>query len=250
MTVKKKNTCKRFEAKMDHYVCEILPEAGRLALEAHIDQCAACARTFSGIKASYSFIRTSAGEVPTTDWDTSWRIIRKRVLEKKDPGKRRLPGPGWGFVLAGSMLIFLVGIFVGKYVLFSPRPAAVTDSQINRQLQSALLEHIENIKPVIIQYANYTGNADHEQNLSMGIDREIASKFLVKNRLLQGRMERDKNLRMSQLLEELDMILTEISNLTAGEPENLFLIKELIKIKGTLLKMEILHSPRKEPMRT
>ncbi len=250
MKGKKKNTCKGFEKMMDRYVCETLPEAGRLELEAHINECTVCARTFSRIKETYSFIRTSAGEVPPTDWDTSWRIIRKRVLEKKTAGKQWLPGLRWGPLLAGSMLIFLVGIFVGKFVLFSPHPAAVTDSQINRQLQTALRDHIENIKPVIIQYANYTGSADREQGLSMDIDREIASKFLVKNRLLQGRMGRDKNRHMSQLLEELDMILTEISNLTAGEPENLLLIKELIKIKGILLKMEVLHSPRKEPIRT
>lgn len=246
----KKNTCKRFEAKMDHYVCGTLTEAGRLELEAHIAECAACARTFSAIQETYSYIRASAGEIPTTDWDTSWRIIRKRVLEKKNAAKPWVPGLRWGPVLAGSIVIFLVGIFVGKYVHFSPRPAAVTVSEINRQLQTALLEHIENIKPVIIQYANYSGGTGREQNLSVDIDREIAAKFLVKNRLLQGRMVQNKNRYMSQLLEELDMILTEISNLTVDEPENLLLIKELIKIKGILLKMEIFHSPRKEPVST
>lgn len=248
MTFEKTKQCKKYETKMDLYICDALPEADRSKLEDHIKTCAACARTFSKIKEAYAFIASGTEKVPTPDWDTQWRVIRKRVLAASRPKEKTVPGFRWGWAMAGAMVIFVMGVFVGKYMFFSPTEDTVTDSRVTRQLHLALQEHIETIKPVILQYSNYHRAAAGGQGISVDIviDREMAAKFLAKNRLLQGQMLQNKNQYMKQLLEELDMILMEISNLTTDEPENLLLIKELIKIKGILLKMEVFRAPQQE----
>ncbi|MCP5104129.1 MAG: hypothetical protein GY950_12155 [bacterium] len=243
-----KKECKKYEAMMDAYVCETLTQTERSELEIHTTGCTACTHTFSEIKEAFSLIEADAEDeqaVPTPDWDTQWRIIRKRVFETTAPRNQTARGFGWrlaALTAAGAMVIFILGIFVGKYMIFSPSKTGVSGAQISSQLQAALQDHIESIEPVIIQYANYRKSGSGNENLSIDIDREMAAKFLVKNRLLQGKLLTNKNQYMRQLLEELDMILTEISNLTTDEPENLLLIKELIKIKGILLKVEVFHA--------
>jgi hypothetical protein len=231
---------------MDDYICETLRESERTKLENHIKTCPGCARTFAEIKDTYSFIGSGGDEVPTPDWDTSWRIIRKQVMEKttaqKSPSFGFNRGYKWGLSAVAALIIFLVGIFVGKFLTVTPGESTTGKEDITYKLQAALKEHIENIKPVILQYANYNRAAEIQE--SIPIDREIAAKFLTKNRLLQGQLGDEKNKYLLQLLEELDMILTEISNLTTDEPENLLLIKELIKMKGTLLKIELIHAPK------
>ena len=252
MSHDKLKECNKYERIMDGYICETLRDTESKKLETHMQDCPACARTFAEIKGTYSFIGSGGAEAPTPDWDTSWRIIRKQVMEKtttrKDTGFGFKWGYKWGYKWALSaavaVIIFLLGIFVGKYLTMAPGTSTPGKEDIAYKLQAALKDHVENIKPVILQYANYSRAAEIRE--SIPIDREIAAELLAKNRLLQGQMEHEKNKYMLQLLEELDMILTEISNLTADEPENFLLIKELIKMKGTLLKIELIHAP-KEP---
>lgn len=237
-------TCKACAGLMDHYAVGALGESDQNRLDAHLETCPACARTFAQIKETYAFLHSGGDAAPTPDWDTSWRVIRKNVLT--ETSGRRAPVRSYRRVwtLAGAVAIFVVGIFLGRYMnLWSPGGAS-RDTAAAQQLYAAFQEHVENIKPVILQYAN-TGRTT-EIRESIAIDREIAARFLADNRLLQGRLDRGKNKRMTLLLEELDMILTEIANLTANEPENLQLVKELIKMKGILLKIELMH-PRGKP---
>ncbi len=242
-------SCHKFDKMMDLYVCGLLPDSNLRRLENHIEACPYCAANFAHMKETYRAMDSNAIPIPKPDWDTNWRIIRKRVLQTTTK-KSHAPARGlrWGMALAGSFVIFILGIFAGRLFLNSPPPLPSEDNRLAQQLQSSMQEHIDGIKPVILQYANY--KADPGQFPDVSIDREIAAQFLEKNRLLQGHFQPgrpNKNKYMLQLLEELDLILTEISNLTDNEPENLALVKELIKIKGTLLKMELIHSQPAQP---
>ncbi|MCP4218042.1 MAG: zf-HC2 domain-containing protein [bacterium] len=248
MKQKKNSTCGTFEKMMDLYVCGMLTETDQLHMEAHTGECPACLRLFDGIKETYQFIDSKADTVPAHDWDTSWRIIRKQVFETAG---RKIPSFGFriGWTLAGAAAVFLVGILVGVYLINSPYFHNADAPCIQRGqaeglklLRTAFHRHIEDTKPVIIQYANYDDAEDREMSLSP--DREIAAQLLAQNRLLQGKLAQlspAKQRALGQLMEELELILTEISNLSEGEPENIALVKELIRIKGVLPKTEVFH---------
>ena len=79
-----------------------------------------------------------------------------------------------------------------------------------RYLATAFNEYIEDIKPVIIEYANTS--TDLRQNDLIALDKEIAKKLLLRNHLLQSQLTVNCPKNLYLLLEDLEMILTEISN--------------------------------------
>jgi hypothetical protein len=230
--------CKKFQKMMDLYVCEMLSDTKTHEFESHIKDCSACSITFAKIRETYAFLTSNTEEKVASDWDTSWRKINKRLMEAKPSVRENQPFYKLRLAIVGAVVFFMVGLFVGRYFLFPPQGKETLESQLNRQLKVSLLEHIENIKPIIIQYSN--SKIPYKSNQNLLIDREVASRFLVNNQLLQGQFSKDKNKRIIQLLEELEIILTEISNISQERPENLYLIRELIKIKGILMKIEVL----------
>ncbi len=237
--------CRGFQKMMDHHVCGSLSQGDQAKLAEHTRQCPECARAFTTIKETYAFLGSTTQEapVPTPDWDASWRAIRKNVIDNQPRRTKKSPRFIWGLAAAAGIILFILGIGVGRLFFVSPTHTHLpeTDAENMRLLQTALRNHMEDIKPVIIQYANVNQNGGPDE--SMALDRQMAARLLAKNRAFHQRLEQlppGKRKQLTLLLEELDLILTEIANLTADEPENISLVKELIKMKGIRSKIELM----------
>ena len=244
-----KNKCHKIEKIMGLYIYNELPAKEKDAFEAHINTCPDCSAKLTEFKKTRAFITENQIPTPTPDWDQSWLNIRKRLIDHRQQQEKRkrfpMPMLRWAGALAGSAAIFLLGLLVGTHVKDTPKKYEIPDPASAYILQE-FQEHIENIKPVIIEYANYWRSADTPPDLP--VEKERVIHLLMQNQMLLCRIPGDNNRYMQQLLNELNGILTKIALLTWEDPDSLSRIKKMIRRKGLLFKMEALRPAKKTEM--
>ena len=240
-----KTSCHKCEKMLGLYVYGELPEKDKHTLESHVKTCAACAAQLTRYRQTFEIIQTHQPPTPIPDWEDSWLAIRQNMIMSRRQQERRqrvyfpvLPVLKWAGALAATLVIFTVGLLVGLK-LKSGAPAPNDPKVASFILVQEFQEHIENIKPVLIEYANYWRRAESPPDLP--VEKARVLDLLKQNQLLLCRIPGDNNRQMQQLLNELNSILTQIALLSWEDPESLDHIKQMIRKKGLLFKMEALR---------
>lgn len=230
--------CKECENLMELFIQKDLPVKDEKMVEEHVNHCKTCSETLIKTRKLVSTLQTSSDNITMPDWDKSWTII-KRNIERESKPKRPIWNPRyspWKYAVVGSIIIFLLGFLAGKKLFISTPLEESLDLKTPKNLQYAICAYLEDIKPFILEYGNYQPTQKNEVDFSF--EKTLAGKLLMKNRILQAHMLRMKNIKIQQLLTELEIILMEISNMDTNESENFLFIKNLIKMKRTLYKIE------------
>ena len=105
-------------------------------------------------------------------------------------------------------------------------------------MKEAFNLHIGDIKPLLIDYANYTG--PENDGSAVLVDRDFLRGVLVQNILLK-RLLAETHPEAAQLLDDIELVLRELENLEPDDDRTPALIKELIQKREILFKMEILQ---------
>lgn len=263
--MRKKINCKKIDPLLGLYIYEELNDNDKRIVETHLASCAACSMKVANFKKATTFLFKEKEEPkPLPDWDRSWQVIRNRMESQTPPVQVRknvitpIFKPNfqlkWAGALAAAAVIFIIGFFTGNHLqdrsflsetsqtahnnqntINSSEIARVEKDQREYFVQE-LQEHIEDLKPVILEYANYWNTSGGQE--AMGIEKEMVVNLLIRNQLLLCRLPSDNNRYMQQLLNELKVILTKIAALTLDDKESLTSIKKMIRQKGLLFKME------------
>ena len=99
----------------------------------------------------------------------------------------------------------------------------------------SLQEHFENLKPVLLEYANYTSSPE---NGKITIDKSLVRSLIIQNILLK-RMIAEQDPSLKEILEDVDLVLREIANQEGDDDEALAMIKELIQERGIMYELEV-----------
>lgn len=216
----------------------------RQELEQHISECRHCRQRLESYRQTLSLVENKQDKVPELDWDKNWRVIQESLKTKKTPQKLTTLHGGprkWAIASAAAAAIFLLGVFVGKFVLFPPQHL-VTDQFENKPfLASLFTRYVEETLPVIMEVANYDTRIN-TYPVRLSENREV-SHLLLQNRLLKKHLESNGQRKLLQLLDELELVLTEISNLTSNDPDALEELKSLIQERQILFKIKYM-TPR------
>jgi hypothetical protein len=204
-------------------------------VEAHLAICASCRGNLERMKADIDLVLENM-EMLNPEHIPADILIPVPVGEK-NTGARRISFPAFRWwdrrlAVAGSLLIFILGILVGTFFFSSPPLNISIRHESPEQLRFILQEHFENIKPVLIEYANFS--VSQEDGMDILLDKEFVTALVEQNRFIKKRIPADKNEYLSRLLDELGLILQEISSLTKEDPASLSMIKE----KEILFKLE------------
>ena len=101
-----------------------------------------------------------------------------------------------------------------------------------------LANHLESIKPILIEYANFT--PDRSEDRSVLIDEKLVKGLLIQNILLKKILE-DAHPELQPFLDDLDLVLKEISNVDPKDKNRFLMIKDLIHEREILFKTEVLE---------
>jgi hypothetical protein len=236
--------CNKAKNLITLYLYGELDEKDRAVLEGHLRECRACATELEYTKRVFKLLdEHQPAAAPEPNWESSWQRIHSGISGTSAKIKAPL-FPRWRLVYAGSAVaaVLILGIIIGKYWFAPAQKPVQTASRMTPSpagLQSALSSHLDDIKPMLLEYAHYT--AGDQGTKKIVIDEKIVRGLLLQNLLLK-RMLVEKDPAAAELLDDLDVVLKEIANQPSQDRQAPSQIKDLIEQRGILFKMEILKT--------
>jgi hypothetical protein len=233
-----------------------LTEKDKSEVMDHIEVCPECAEEWESTKGVFVLLdETKEESIPEVDWDRCWSAIQTDIVEgpsekrgrrrekEKEKEKRFFMRPGWVYAAASVVVIFVLGMFIGRFWLTSDvQTAAVSSAQASgssEYIKQSLNEHLETLKPLLVSYANYS--AEENGREMMTLDKEIVKNLLIQNYLLKKLLvESDPS--TAELLEDLDLVLREIKNMPNDDKWAQSQVKEFIHEREILFKMDVLKT--------
>ncbi len=208
-------------------------------LEEHLKLCPECVEELKSTYEVFSLMdKAEVEDIPQADWNKCWGGINTQIQKPQYKSKPFSLFPRWAPIAAAAVFVFALGIFLGRFwqtektTLDSPPPHSLN------YLDISLQEHFDNLKPLLIEYANYSPDVNNGDQIVM--DRKMVQGLLIQNFLLMKTLAKN-NPASALLLEDIELVLREITNLESGDNFTQSLIKELIDQRDILFKMEILQ---------
>jgi hypothetical protein len=232
--MKKTRNCQYFKELMVDALYEELSQSDKKSFQSHLKACSSCAVEYEGMAAVLDVMdQRQQPEMSESYWETYLSQLREKMAgEVKTPGQRLLSSEWlkrwqdrfhfdlrWILYPAAAMLLVALGIGIGRY-LYLPSGKSVM-KQIGEvisvaQVSPVVSEHFENLRPILIDYANYTGKEDVGGTEEMvQVEKTTLKKLVLQNYLLKQMVTRSNDAALKQLLEELELVLLELSNAEA-----------------------------------
>jgi hypothetical protein len=208
-------------------------------MEKHIAECSACASDYAySKKVFHTLEEAEKEEIPEPQWDTSWAKINTSI-QNKPLRQRAFPVfPKWAYAAAGVLCIFLLGIFAGRLWFPAAQETVRAADTFQDEFQQTLKQHFDELKPVLLQMANYTSEENGEGTVL--VDRKIIQSLIIQNILLKSLIE-ENNPTAGQLLEDVGLVLRELANMEEGDSRSKSMVKELIDEREIILNMNIIQ---------
>ncbi len=238
---------------LDHY--GELDEEGRKRLEDHLRDCAACAVDREDTRRVLALIsERGSAPVPRMDAERSWRLVRAGI---RGAAPRRsfssAPGLRWGLAGAGIALVLIAGILIGRFGLkngttplplsaksaLSPGPGGSSSLLPAASFQPALATHLEDLRPLILDFANSVGKS--KTGALVPVDERLLRGLMLQNLLLRRALN-GNDPAATELLDDLDLVLKEIVNAKSPGGATSAQVRDLIKDRGILFRMQILKT--------
>lgn len=231
--------CKKYKEKIILNLYGELTEKEREELDAHIKECPECSKYFVYTKKVFKVLDDAREEAPEANWEKCWQGIGSHAYERSRRQPSFLFFSRWVYAAAALLVVFVIGAIIGRF-WFSPSQEPPLQPEISQSsIEPTLIEFLEDLKPVLVEYANYTSSEKGEDTIIM--DKEVARSLLIQNLLLKSIVAKTNPL-LVQFLEDVDIVLREVSNLKKGDKQTPSLIKELIHEREILFKMEIFQT--------
>jgi hypothetical protein len=244
--------CKKCEEDIVLLLYGELADKDKSGVMEHIKECPECAEEWESTKSVFALLdETKGASAPEADWERCWGAIETDIAErprgdrrKRGERKRRLfMLPGWAFAAASVVVIYVIGVFIGRFWLTSDtQTAAVPGMQAagsSEYIRQSLNEHFETLKPLLVSYSNYSAEEDRRETITL--DKEIVRSLLIQNYLLK-KLVIESDPSAGELLEDLDFVLREIKNMPSDDKWAPSQVKELIHEREILFKMDILKT--------
>jgi hypothetical protein len=238
-----------------HYYGE-LPAGDEAAATKHLGSCAACRLEYTGLQRVLGAIDETA--VSQVELPSSFeRVVWARLEPNLDKERRgwiswllMSPAP---LSLAAAVVVLVVGAFFAGRA-FSPAPlapsspatapAVATGDQIRERIFLIdLSEHLDRSQMMLVELVS----SDDSGNVDLAGERERAEQLVADNRLYRHTAEDTGNRAVSELLDEIERVLTEI----AASPDQISTqdladMRQRIESRDLLFKVRVVSSEVRE----
>jgi hypothetical protein len=231
--------CKKCKEKIILHLYGELNEIEKTEFKNHIKECPECAKDFAYTKDVFKALDNAKEEAPDADWEKCWREIDSSVQVRSRKQKSFFLAPRWVYATAALLFVFVLGALLGRLWFFPAQESPLDQGISQGSMNLALKEYIDELKPILIEYANYAASNEGEETVYM--DKKIIRGLLIQNLLLKDLVAKS-NPSFIPLIEDLDIILKELSNMQTGDRETPSLIKKLILEREILFKIDIVQA--------
>jgi hypothetical protein len=265
----KQLNCKEFKGIVVDvlYNYDQLTEEDKRLFHAHLTTCPACAGEYEEMAGVLALMdQRDKPEMGEEFWDSYYLRLLEKMKESEEKEKNKIKNKIWSWLKkwwenftfdiqrlrwvlypAAALLLVVLGITIGRYLYLPPVPEKgeeLISSALpsERKFNPAVTDHFENLRPMLIDYANYTAeeNEASEEEL-VTVDKKTLKKLVLQNYLLKKIAARENDLSLKQLLVDLEMILLEISNIepNSGRNETILRVQDILDKSDILFKMKV-----------
>jgi hypothetical protein len=238
-------TCKDIQTLIliDQY--QELSADGRERLRSHLEQCQECQNYADENRLLFDLLEKDEAEEIRPRWDECWQRIEEQVAIEDNKKKVWLPLPQWGMALAASLVLLVIGFFLGRTVWPPLQPDRSMVTQVTPQGENSMVRsYLEDLKPIMVDLANYQAPASGRNGGP--VEKEIVNNMLMQTRLLKKYFKSQNNANINMLLEEMEMILMDLNNIEPGDSRSIKSIQGIIREKGIPLKIKLFEQKTNE----
>jgi hypothetical protein len=209
----------------------------------HLAACASCQEEFGELSGTLDALRHYPVPEPAPAFE---QLLWQRISPEMRPALSRRPW--WqGWVLAPGIAALLIGsFFVGRWSTNRP-PApqsailanSISEKGRERILMVALGDHLERSQMLLVEIANSTPGSNNEFQLTQ----QRAQNLISENRLYRQSAQISGDTEFSDLLDELERVLTDIANRPSDlSTQELEQIQRRIASRGLIFKTRVTGS--------
>ncbi|MGH9369913.1 MAG: hypothetical protein ACRD15_00110 [Vicinamibacterales bacterium] len=231
-----------------------LPAPQKAEAAAHLESCHRCRADYSRLQRELGTlderVLSQATDPPPSFERTVWARLEPHLRREH---RGRLDWMRWSrapLALAASVLILVAGAFFAGRAL-SPNPpatpvdtATISGAQIReRILLVDLGEHLDRSQMVLVELVSSEG----EGSVDISGERARAEELIASNRLYRQTAEDTGDIAISQLLDEIERVLTEVAaSPERVSPQDLAAVQRRIESRDLLFKLRVVSSEVRE----
>jgi hypothetical protein len=245
-------SCKKIKGLMVDALYNDLHETGQNVFLEHLKTCPGCSAEYEKLISLKGVMNKRQRHKMSEDfWDNYYLRLEEKLEtmeKKKRPSIKTAWWRWWVLYPAGALAILLVAIAFGLF-LSLPGGRNIVDTAVSsiRQLSPAVAQHFENLQPLLIDYSNYSpGESETAPEETVLVEKSTVQKLLLENRMLKQVVAKNNNISAKQLMDELELILLEISNSNGDREVTLRAVQQLIKDDDILFKIKVLAKKDKK----
>lgn len=260
--------CKKYRDMFVEALYNELPESGRAVLQAHLKDCPRCAVEYEGMTAALGKMdRRKRPDMSEEYWENYWDRLEEKIDEQHIKIKDRLKldrlwkwlgsfdfRPRRLLYPVSALLLIALGIFIGK-TIYSPTPAAETmlagrPAAASDRVNAAAVRHFDNLKPLLVECSNYTESDGIDKSpATIPVEKEILKKLILQHHLLKKAAAESSNSFLKQLIDELEIILLEISNSNGQSGQSMKAVRDILESNDILFKMNVYSNKNKRAIK-
>jgi hypothetical protein len=236
-----------------HYYGELAPPQ-EAAAAAHLQSCARCGADYARLQQVLGVVDAdvlSAAEEPPPSFErTVWARLEPRLQKERRGWLSWMAASPAPLGLAAAVLVLVGAAFFAGRAL-SPRPPAAppADTAIaGEEIREGILlvdlgEHLDHSQMVLVELAS---SPEHD-SVDISGERARAAELLANNRLYRQTAQETGNMVLSQLLDEIERVLTEIAASPERlSPQDLADVRRRIESRDLLFKVRVVSSEVRE----
>ena len=232
-----------------HYYGETAPDDEPRAA-GHLQQCAPCRAEYARLQRVLGSIDESSVAIdPAPSFErTGWARLEPNLK----PARR-----GWvswalspaPMALAAAVVVLVVGAFLaGRATSPAPAPTAAAVAAAAEQIRERILlsevgEHLDRSQMALVELVS----TDSDTSFDMSGERSRAEQLVADNRLYRQTAEETGDVTLSELLDEIERVLTEVAATPeTGSSRDLADVRRRIESRDLLFKVRIVSSESRE----
>jgi len=238
---------------VDYFFSELSSDE-KLKFENHLKNCTTCQQYLDALATTSGVIKKQEREQPDKELLKNYQLhLKKEFYAKKNATswidkilEKFIRRPSVGLRLAEAVVFILVGIFIGKLTIWKSvtpnAPVEFNQVSYDPSIKDLLLDnYLQETEMIFLDVANLDPIED--QKIILTLIQSAKYKYLMqKTLLLRDQAKEVENQQLSDLLNQIELILLELYNMeTNSYNETLSIVQQQLKRSHLLLEIKSLN---------
>mgnify|MGYP006919312454 CR=1 FL=1 len=196
-------------------------------LDAHLTSCVSCNTSFMDLQHLLDATRTIRVEPDASFWDEYYDRLEAKMGPSQPTAERdnvhsslfiRKPAvirflPTWSFQLAAAAVVLIGGIWLGRTFFSAPLTSESVAISDRTAVEDRAFSYLDRSKTLLLGVVNFNLDEDDPSDLNIERRKGLASGLIQEASLLKADLSRADDLRLKQLISDLEIILLQIANI-------------------------------------